>query len=233
LPGHEECPGLEGENAVSFQDIFKKAFLDNIQSLSLPTAILSIFLAMVFGLGIFFTYKLNFSGVIYSKNYSISLIAVTVITSVIVITLATNIVLSLGMVGALSIVRFRTAIKEPMDVVYLFWAITVGIVCGAGLFVFALLAMLVIGGVFFLMHKIKDKDTQYVVIINMDKSAYKDVQELLNQTRYILRSKTINKNDIEMVLEVDTRSDKNMFVNRLSEIENVNNVSLVNYRTGL
>jgi uncharacterized membrane protein YhiD involved in acid resistance len=218
---------------MTFQDIFKKAFLDNIQSLSLPSAILSILLAMAFGSAIFLTYKLTFSGVIYSKNYSVSLIAVTVITSVIVITLATNIVLSLGMVGALSIVRFRTAIKEPMDVVYMFWAITIGIVCGAGLFIFALLAVVIVAAIFFLMHKIKDKDTQYVVVINMDKSAFKDVQELLGQTRYILRSKTINKNDIELVIEVDTRADKNMFVNKLSEIENVNNVSLVNYRTGL
>ena len=218
---------------MTFQDIFKKAFLENVQSLYLPDAVLSMALALVFGLLIFTTYRLTFSGVIYSKNFNVSLIAVTVITAVIVITLASNIVLSLGMVGALSIVRFRTAIKEPMDVTYMFWAITIGIVCGAGLFVFALTAVLVVSGLFFLMHKIKDKDSQYVVIVNMEKSAFKDVQALLAQTHYILRSKTINQSDVEMVIELDTKGDKSVFVNRLSEVEHVNNVSLVNYRTGL
>jgi uncharacterized membrane protein YhiD involved in acid resistance len=218
---------------MSFQDIFKKTFLENIQSVSLTQAVLSLLFALIFGLAIYFTYRMTYSGVVYSKNYNLSLIAVTVITSVIVITLASNIVLSLGMVGALSIVRFRTAIKEPLDVVYLFWAITVGVVCGATLYIFALLTVIIIGAIFFSMRFIKDKDTKYVVIVNLDKSAYKDVQDLLGETRYILRSKTINKNDVEMVLEVDTRTDKNMFVNRLSEIENVKNVSLVNYKTGL
>ena len=174
-----------------------------------------------------------FRSVIYSKNFNISLVVVTIITSVIVITLASNIVLSLGMVGALSIVRYRTAIKEPLDVAYLFWAITTGIVCGAGLFLFALLAVLVVGAVFFLLHRIHDKEGQYLVIINLDKSAFKDVQTLLSQTHYILRSKVISKNDMEMVIEIDTHIDKNMFVNRISEIPNVANVSLVNYKTGM
>ncbi|NLC83809.1 MAG: DUF4956 domain-containing protein, partial [Ruminococcaceae bacterium] len=107
---------------MTFQDIFKKAFLENVQSLSLPTAMLTMLFATVFGLVIFLTYRRCFSGVIYSKNFNISLVVVTVLTAVIVITLATNVVLSLGMVGALSIVRYRTAIKEPIDIAYIFWS---------------------------------------------------------------------------------------------------------------
>lgn len=218
---------------MTFQDIFKKAFLENVQSLSLPTAMLTMLFATVFGLVIFLTYRRCFSGVIYSKNFNISLVVVTVLTAVIVITLATNVVLSLGMVGALSIVRYRTAIKEPIDIAYIFWSITVGIVCGAGLYVFAALAVVLISAVFFLMKRISDKETQYIVIINLEKSAYKEVQELLAETRYILRSKVISKNEMELVIEIDTKSDKNMFINRLSEIPNVSNVSLVNYKTGM
>ncbi len=218
---------------MTFQDIFKKTFLENVQNLSLPTAALSLLAALLFGLAIFLTYRLTFSGVIYSKNFNVSLIAVTVITSVIVITLSTNIVLSLGMVGALSIVRFRTAIKEPLDVVFLFWAITMGIVCGAGLFAFALMTAVAVALVFFLMRWIKDKDMQYVIVISFKKDAYAQIQELLSQTRYVLRSRTILQEDMELILEIDVKTDKNAFINRLSEIENVEKVALVNYKSGL
>lgn len=126
---------LGGESIMTtFQDVFKKTFLQNIQSISLPKATVTMFLALLLGFIIYLTYKRTFSGVIYSKNYNVSLVGACVITSVIVITISSNIALSLGMVGALSIVRFRTAVKEAMDVVYMFWAITVGIVCGAGLY---------------------------------------------------------------------------------------------------
>lgn len=218
---------------MSFQDIFKKAFLDNVASVSMSTAVLSTGLALLLGFAIYLTYQFTFSGVIYSKNFNTSLIAVTIITSIIVITLASNVVLSLGMVGALSIVRFRTAIKEPLDVVYMFWSITIGIVCGAGLYFFAMFATLLVGGLFFLVSRFKDRYAKYVVIINYDKSAYQEVQEILDNTKYILRSRTINNNDVELVIEVDVQAEKTMFTNRLSELEKVTNVSLVNYKSGI
>lgn len=218
---------------MTLQDIFKKAFLENVGSVSMVNAFLMTGLALLLGLLIYLTYQSTFSGVIYSKNFSMSLVAVSMITTVIVITLASNVVLSLGMVGALSIVRFRTAIKEPLDVVYMFWAITTGIVCGAGLYLFAVLATLLIGGLFFVMSRFKDRYTKYVVIINYDKSAYWSVQEVLASAKYILRSRTINNNEIELVIEIDVKTEKTMFTNRLSELENVTNVSLVNYKSGI
>ena len=154
---------------MTFQDIFKKTFLENVQDLSLPNAITSLIVALLLGILIFLTYQYAFSGMIYNKNFNVSLVAVTVITSVIVITLATNIVLSLGMVGALSIVRFRTAVKEPLDVVYMFWAITTGIVCGAGLRMFALLTVLIVAAIFFLMRFVKYDNNKYIMVINCDK----------------------------------------------------------------
>jgi len=218
---------------MTFQDIFKKTFLANIGELDLSTALMSSALALLLGLIIYLTYTHTFSGVLFSKNFGVSLVAATLITSVIVITLTTNVVLSLGMVGALSIVRFRTAIKEPLDVIYLFWSITTGIVCGAGLFTFAMLTVLVIAVLFFVMKIFKDPYKKYVVIINFEKDAMREVQDVLDNTRYILRSRTISQNDYEMVIEIDAREEKNLFTNRLSEIDKVTNVSLVNYRSGL
>lgn len=218
---------------MTFQDIFKKAFLENVASVSIVDAGLSMVLALVLGFIIFQTYRLTFSGVIYSRNYNVSLMAITVITSVIVITLASNVVLSLGMVGALSIVRFRTAVKEPLDVIFMFWAITIGIVCGAGLFLFAVIATLFIALLFFLMSLIKEKYKKFMVIINYDKTAYKEVQDVIEKTKYIMRSRTITNNDIELVAEMDIKGDKNGFINRISEITGVTNVAVVNYKAGL
>jgi uncharacterized membrane protein YhiD involved in acid resistance len=218
---------------VTFQDIFKKTFLENVQSLSLPEALLTLVSALLLGTFIFFIYRVCFSGVIYSKNFNITLIAVTVITSVIVITLATNIVLSLGMVGALSIVRYRTAIKEPLDVAYIFWAITTGIVCGAGLYLFAAITAITIGLIFLLARFIKDQDSKFVVVINLNRAAWREVNDALTGTRHTLRSRTVSKDEMEVIIELNARSDKTAFVNRISEIEQVKSVSLVNYRTGL
>lgn len=218
---------------MTFQDIFKKTFLENVQSLSLPEALLTLVSALLLGTFIFFIYRVCFSGVIYSKNFNITLIAVTVITSVIVITLATNIVLSLGMVGALSIVRYRTAIKEPLDVAYIFWAITTGIVCGAGLYLFAAITAITIGLIFLLAHFIKDQDSKFVVVINLNRAAWREVNDALAGTRHTLRSRTVSKDEMEVIIELNARSDKTAFVNRISEIEQVKSVSLVNYRTGL
>jgi len=218
---------------MTFQDIFKKTFLATIGELDLTTALLSTALALLFGLIIYLTYAYTFSGVLFSKNFGISLVAATMLTSVIVITLTTNVVLSLGMVGALSIVRFRTAIKEPLDVIYLFWSITTGIVCGAGLFTYATLTVLFVSAFFFAMKIVKDPYKKYVVIINFEKDAMREVQDVLDNSRYILRSRTISNNEFEMVIEIDAKEEKHMFTNRLSQIDKVSNVSLVNYRTGI
>ena len=218
---------------MTFSDVFKKAFLQNIQSVSLYEATVSMLLALLLGLIIYNVYKNTFSGVIYSKNFSISLVGVCTITSIIVITLASNIVLSLGMVGALSIVRFRTAIKEPLDVVYIFWAITMGIVSGAGLYAYAILSTIIISIMFFLMNLIKEKHKKYILIINYEKEGIEEVQNILSKTKYIVRSKTITSNDVELILELNIKGDNNIFINLISDLPTVNNVSMVNYKSGV
>ncbi|WFA10147.1 DUF4956 domain-containing protein [Tissierella sp. Yu-01] len=218
---------------TTFQDIFKKTFLENVQNISIVEAVTSMSMALLLGLIIYITYKYTFSGVIYSKNYNSSLLTACVITSVIVITISSNIVLSLGMVGALSIVRFRTAVKEALDVVYMFWAITVGIVCGAGLYLFGALSTIIVSLLLAILSKTKERNNKFILIINFSKNAYNEVEKVLSNTKYILRTKTITNDAIELVLELNIKKNNSTFVNQISEIEDVDNVSLVNYKSGV
>lgn len=218
---------------TTFQDIFKKTFIQNFQSISLIQALVTMLLAILFGFIIYYTYRKTFSGVIYSKNFNISLMGACIITSVIVITISSNIALSLGMVGALSIVRFRTAVKEAIDVVYMFWAITVGIVCGAGLYLFAALSTVIVSGFFIIMDKIKHQYNKYILVINYNKRAFDEIDKILQNTKYILRTKTITANDVELVIELDMTKDETIFINSISDIKDVKNVSLVNYKSDI
>ena len=130
---------------MTFSDIFKSSFLENVTSVSPIDMVLALALAFGLGLFIFFIYKKTFSGVMYSGNFGVTLIALTMITTLVILAVTSNVVLSLGMVGALSIVRFRTAIKEPLDIAFLFWAIAAGIVLAAGLIPLAVFGSVVIG----------------------------------------------------------------------------------------
>ena len=131
--------------AISFQDIFKSNFLENSSSVSIIDMVIGIILAFGIGVLIFFIYKKTYAGVMYSESFGVSLIAMTMITTVVIMAVTSNVVLSLGMVGALSIVRFRTAIKEPVDIAFLFWSIAVGIVLAAGMIPLAVFGSIMIG----------------------------------------------------------------------------------------
>ena len=119
---------------MSFKDIFKSSFLERTTSFSIPDTLISLALAFALGMFIYFVYKKTYQGVVFSRSFGVSLVALTMIGTFVILAVTSNVVLSLGMVGALSIVRFRTAIKDPLDIVYLFWAIAVGIVLGAGMY---------------------------------------------------------------------------------------------------
>ena len=136
-------------NGMTFQDIFKSDFLENINSISMFDMVLALALAFLLGLFIFFIYKNSYSGVMYSDSFGVTLVALSLITTLLILTVVSNVVLSLGMVGALSIVRFRTAIKEPMDIAFLFWSIAVGIVLAAGLIPLAVFGSIFIGVVLY------------------------------------------------------------------------------------
>ena len=151
---------------MTFNDIFKSSFLENMTSVSLFDMFLAIVLAFGIGMFIFLVYKKTFSGVMYSSGFGVTLVALTMITTLVILAVTSNVVLSLGMVGALSIVRFRTAIKEPLDIAFLFWSIAVGIVLAAGLIPLAVIGSVLIGIFLLVFVKRKSHMNQYIVVID-------------------------------------------------------------------
>ena len=151
---------------MTFNDIFKSSFLEKASSFSILDMVIALVLAFVIGLFIFLVYKKTFRGVMYSENFGVSLVAMTLITTLIILAVTSNVVLSLGMVGALSIVRFRSAIKEPLDIAFVFWSISIGIVLGAGLIPLAVFGSVFIGIILLLFVNKKSSDNPYILIVN-------------------------------------------------------------------
>ena len=168
---------------MTFDDIFKSSFIENVTSVSLIDMGIAIILAFAIGLFIFFVYKRTFTGIMYSSGFGVSLIALTMITTVVILAVTSNIVLSLGMVGALSIVRFRTAIKDPLDIVFLFWSIAVGIVLAAGLIPLAVFGSVFIGVILVIFVNKKVNDAPYIVIVNCaDEENEKSAREMIEKS---------------------------------------------------
>ena len=217
---------------MSFQDIFKSSFYDNITSFSLLDTIIALLLALVVGIFIYMVYRKNFQGVMFSESFGISLVAMCMITTLVILAVTSNVVLSLGMVGALSIVRFRTAIKDPMDICYLFWALGAGIVIGAGMIPLAVIGSLMIGGLLFILVNKKHNDNPYILIVNCQNDIVENrvYQELGNYVkRHVVKSKTVSKAGIEMTVEIRLQDMTTEFVNRIANVEGVSNAVLVSY----
>ena len=217
---------------MTFSDVFKSSFLSNINSFSTLDVLLALGLAFVIGLFIFLIYKKTYQGVMYSDSFGISLIAMSMITSLVIIAVTSNVVLSLGMVGALSIVRFRTAIKEPMDIAFLFWAIAVGIVLGAGLLPLAIIGSVIIGIIIVVFSTRKIGDTPYILVVSCENEETESVAyELIKEDakKSLLKSKSVNKLGIELTYEVRIKDDNTGFVNKISAVNGVTNAVLVSY----
>ena len=217
---------------MSFQDIFKSNFYDNITSFSLLDTIIALVLALAIGLFIYMVYRKNFQGVMYSESFGISLVAMCMITTLVILAVTSNVVLSLGMVGALSIVRFRTAIKEPMDICYLFWTIGVGIVIGAGMIPLAVIGSLLIGILLFILVNKKQNDNPYILVVNcqndaVEKNVYNELGNYVK--RYVVKSKTVSKAGVEVTVEVRLQDMTTEFVNRIANVQGVSNAVLVSY----
>lgn len=217
---------------MTFRDIFKSSFLDSITSVSITDMIIALVLAFALGMFIFLVYKKTFSGVMYSSSFGVTLIALTMITTVVILAVTSNVVLSLGMVGALSIVRFRAAIKEPLDIAFLFWSIAVGIVLAAGMIPLALIGSVVIGIILLLFVNRKSHTHPYIVVIRCDgKDAEKSATDFIKEKteRTIIRSKTVEKDEIEVNIEIRLKDDNTDFINELAEKEGVRSAVLVSY----
>ena len=217
---------------MTFQDIFKSNFLNNIASISILDMLLGMLLAFGLGLFIFLIYKKTFSGVMYSSSFAVTLVALTMITTLVILAVTSNVVLSLGMVGALSIVRFRTAIKEPLDIAFLFWSIAVGIVLAAGLIPLAVIGSLLIGIFLLVFVNRKPHVNPYIVVISCtDHESEAKAKAFLEEQvkRVVVKSKTARKGVIELNLEVRMKDDNTDFINTISEMEGVNSAVLVSY----
>ena len=217
---------------MTFSDVFKSSFLSNINAFSTVDVLLALGLSFVLGLFIFLIYKKTYSGVMYSDSFGVSLMAMSMITSLVIIAVTSNVVLSLGMVGALSIVRFRTAIKEPMDIAFLFWAIAVGIVLGAGLLPLAIIGSVIIGIIIVVFSTRKIGDTPYILVVNCkneetENTAYELIKAEAKKS--LLKSKAVNKLGVELTYEVRIKNDNTGFVNKVSAVDGVTNAVLVSY----
>ncbi|MGV8981517.1 DUF4956 domain-containing protein [Clostridium sp.] len=220
-------------NQTNLSDIFKSNFLENSTSISLVDGALALGLAFCIGLFIYAVYKKTFKGVMYSKSFSTSLIALCMITSLVILAVTSNVILSLGMVGALSIVRFRTAIKDPMDIAYLFWAIAVGIVLGAGLIPLAIVGSLFIGLILVVFTNRSNSDNPYILIISCDDESVEDnVLKIIGEKvkKYVIKSKTVTGGKgVEFTIEIRLKTMETSFVNEVSREDGVSSAVLVSY----
>ena len=217
---------------MNFNDIFKSSFLENITSVSIVDMLLTLALAFGIGLFIFLVYKKTYSGVMYSSSFGGTLVALTMITSMTILAVTSNVVLSLGMVGALSIVRFRTAIKEPMDIAFLFWSIAAGIVLAAGMIPLAVIGSVIIGVVMLVFINRKAVHDPYIAVISCASStAEKSATTYLKQNveKAVIKSKTAQNGSIEMTWEIRLLKHDTDFITELSEMDGVNSAVLVSY----
>jgi len=217
---------------MTFNDIFKSSFLNNVSSVSILDMVIAMALAFVIGLFIFFIYKKTYAGVMYSSSFGVTLLALTLVTTLVILAVTSNVVLSLGMVGALSIVRFRTAIKEPLDIAFLFWAIAAGIVLAAGLIPLAVIGSIIIGVIILIFANRKTTVNPYIVVIRCnDAESEKNASSYLKgkTKKCVVKSKTVRKGEIELNLEIRLIDDNTDFINELTMIEGVDSAVLVSY----
>ena len=217
---------------MTFQDIFKSSFLENINSVTLLDMVIALALAFGLGLFIFLIYKKTYTGVMYSASFGVTLVALTMITTLVILAVTSNVVLSLGMVGALSIVRFRTAIKEPLDIAFLFWSIAVGIVLAAGMIPLAVIGSVVIGLVLLVFVNKKSHLHPYILVLQCDgHQTEMQARAFLEQytQRCVLKSKTAQREQVELNLEIRLKEDNTDFINALSTMPGVYSAVLVSY----
>lgn len=215
---------------MTFQDILKSSFLENLTTFSFLDAAMALFMAFAVGVFIHTVYKKTFSGVLYNDAFNTSLVLLTMLTTFVILAVTSNVVLSLGMVGALSIVRFRTAIKDPLDLVFLFWAIGVGIVLGAGLLPLALLGSFLIGLVLLLFVRGHGEHLSYLLLLHVSGESVEveTLGILKKETKKMsVKSKTVHPGEIELIYELQLKTKSTAFINELGAISGVEAVTLM------
>lgn len=224
---------LAATNITNFDDIFKSSFLEKTSSFSLIDALIGLASAFLLGVFIYFIYKKTFNGVVYSHSFNISLMIMAMATALVIMGISQNVLLSLGMVGALSIVRFRTPIKDPMDLIFLFWSVVVGILCGAGFIPLAVVGSVIIGVVIIVFQNKIIIENPYLVVVRFEYEETNTVIEgLLREAskRYLLKSKSVmNDEQMEVTYEVRLKGNDAAFVSELSKVEGVSSAVMLSY----
>lgn len=217
---------------MTFQDILKNNFLESVTQVTAIQATVSLGSALVIGMMIFLIYRSVFSGVMYSKPFNVSLVMLTILTTFVILAVTSNVVLSLGMVGALSIVRFRTAIKDPLDLVFLFWSITAGIILGAGFLALGFIGSLFIGAVLLGFDARTESEHPYVLLLRLEaleseEAAYAKIHGAFRKVK--VRSKTFYPGHMEAIYEIRMKGNDIAFLEDLQSTPGVEEVSLVSF----
>ena len=217
---------------MGFMDMIKKSVLEQFQSVTVGQMALSVGVAFLMGIFILLVYRQTFRGVLYSKGFAISLVLLAMVTALVIRTISSNLALSLGMVGALSIVRFRTAIKDPVDTVFMFWSVGEGIAIGTKFYDIAIISAIIIGVVLAAMGAFKFKGTRpYILILHYDESASGQIKQMVKQLPSPrLKSKTVQRDGIEMTLELRLKDNETGFVEKFMRVEGVYDAALISHQ---
>ena len=217
---------------MSVQDFIKKSILESgaFDGVTITNVALGLLTALGMGIVIYLVYRKFYTGVIYSRAFAITLVGMTVLTAMVTLAISTNIVISLGMVGALSIVRFRTAVKDPLDLLYLFWAITTGITAGAGMYMLVLAAAVVMTAMIALFYHTQQNGKIYILVVHYTgDSAGDEILRALGKIKYFIKSKTLRKEKTEMAIEVFCKNNDTFFMEKIREINGVEDSTLIQY----
>lgn len=218
---------------MNFVDVIKKGVVDQFAgTISVQSIVLSLLTSFIVSLFIIFVYKKTFTGVIYSKAFSLSVVMLALVTTLIIQTISSNLTLSLGMVGALSIVRFRTAVKEPVDTGFMFWAITAGIMAGANLYLPALIGSLLLGILYFICYSMGLKlSNKYLIVVKYDNSCNDKIEKELNHiSKYKIKSRSVTKNIVELTFEMELNDTNQKVIDKIGTISGVENCSMISYQ---
>ena len=217
---------------MSVKDMIKKSVLESgvFDQYNISSILVALVAALALGILIFLVYRRFYTGVIYSRTFAVTLVGMTVLTCMVTLAISTNVVISLGMVGALSIVRFRTAVKDPMDLLYLFWAITTGITSGAGMYVLALIAAAIMILMIILFYSRQQRGKIYIAVIHYSgDEAGDEVMRCFGKRKYFIKPKTMRKEKTEMAVEIFCKQADMDFMEKIRAIEHVDDVTLIQY----
>lgn len=215
---------------MSINDVLKNSFVSSYTGDDLGQILLSLVVSIIMGAVIYLIYRQFFTGVVFSRSFAVTLVGMTILTCMVTLAISTNIVISLGMVGALSIVRYRTAIKDPMDLLYIFWAITTGITVGAGMYLLAMVAAVVMVALFYIFYRNQQAGKVYIAVIHYhhDETEEKILQSF-GKMKYFLKAKTVRKGLIELSVEIFCKDENLSFTDKIQALEDVDDVTLIQY----